>query len=456
MQRPNIVFYFSDQQRWDTLGCYGQALDVTPNLDALAAQGTRFENAFTCQPVCGPARACLQTGRYATEIGCPINGLALPFGQVKTLAQYFNEAGYATGYVGKWHLATDRPAGINYETAPVPAERRGGYKDYWMAADVLEFTSHGYNGYVYNAENERVPFTGYRADCINNFAVDFLHGRAGNPEPFFLFVSQIEPHHQNDHRCYEGPDGSRARFAAFQPPADLAAYSAAHETGDDISNWRENYPDYLGCCHSLDANVGRLVDTLKQQGMWENTILVYTADHGSHFLTRGREAEYKRTCHDASIHVPLIIAGPGFSGGKTVENVVSLLDLPATLLACAGIPQPAGFQGRSLRPLAQGEAEAWEDVAFFQISESRVGRGIRTPEYTYSVRAEGDGYQVFGADVYYEEFFYDLKSDPAQQHNLAADPAWAQVRGRLAQCLRQKMCEAGETAPEIRPWRAWA
>ena len=102
MSRPNIVFYFSDQQRWDTLGCYGQPLRVTPNLDALAANGTRYENAFTCQPVCGPARACLQTGRYATEVGCEINGRALPFGSVKTLAQSFNEAGYATAYVGKW------------------------------------------------------------------------------------------------------------------------------------------------------------------------------------------------------------------------------------------------------------------------------------------------------------------------------------------------------------------
>ena len=454
MARPNIIFYFSDQQRWDTLGCYGQALDVTPNLDRLAAEGTRFASAFTCQPVCGPARACLQTGRYATEIGCEINGLALPFGQVKTLAQCFNEAGYATAYVGKWHLATDRPAGINYETSPIPAERRGGYKDYWMASDVLEFTSHGYNGYVYDADNERVPFTGYRADCINNFAVDFLHSRAGQEQPFFLFMSQIEPHHQNDHRRYEGPDGSRARFADFAPPGDLVAYSAAHPE-DDISNWRENYPDYLGCCHSLDYNVGRLVDTLKQQGMWDNTVLVYTADHGSHFLTRGREAEYKRTCHDASIHLPLIITGPGFSGGNVVEEVVSLLDVPATLLDCAGIARPAGFRGRSLRPLAAGEAPDWENVAFLQISESRVGRAIRTPEYTYAVRAEGDGYAVFGSGVYYEEFFYVLKDDPFQQNNLAADPAWADTRARLAEVLKQKMHEAGEAAPEIRPYKTW-
>ena len=380
---------------------------------------------------------------------------ARPFGSVKTLAQSFNEAGYATAYVGKWHLATDHAAGINYETSAIPQERRGGYRDYWMAADVLEFTSHGYNGYVYNADNERVPFMGYRADCINNFAIDFLHGRKEQTEPFFLFISQIEPHHQNDRRRYEGPDGSRAQFADFQPPGDLAACSRACAQGTDVSNWRENYPDYLGCCHSLDYNVGRLVDTLKEQGMWENTILVYTADHGSHFLTRGREAEYKRTCHDASIHIPLIITGPGFKGGNVVENVVSLLDVPATLLACAGIERPEGFRGRDLRVLTDEQTPDWDETAFLQISESRVGRAIRTPEYTYAVRAPGDGYRVFASDVYYEEFFYVLKEDPYQQNNLAADPAWAQTRAQLAQVLCQKMEQAGETPPEIRPFRVW-
>ena len=315
-----------------------------------------------------------------------------------------------------------------------------------MAADVLEFTSHGYNGYVYNADNERVPFMGYRADCINNFAIDFLHGRKEQTEPFFLFISQIEPHHQNDRRRYEGPDGSRAQFADFQPPGDLAACSRACAQGTDVSNWRENYPDYLGCCHSLDYNVGRLVDTLKEQGMWENTILVYTADHGSHFLTRGREAEYKRTCHDASIHIPLIITGPGFKGGNVVENVVSLLDVPATLLACAGIERPEGFRGRDLRVLTDEQTPDWDETAFLQISESRVGRAIRTPEYTYAVRAPGDGYRVFASDVYYEEFFYVLKEDPYQQNNLAADPAWAQTRAQLAQVLCQEDGASGRNA----------
>ena len=110
---------------------------MTPNLDALAREGVRFENAFTCQPVCGPARACLQTGRWPTQTGCFINGTAPDFSSPDLLAKLFNRAGYVTAYVGKWHLATDSAAGINYETAPIPAERRGGWKDYWMASDVL-------------------------------------------------------------------------------------------------------------------------------------------------------------------------------------------------------------------------------------------------------------------------------------------------------------------------------
>ena len=143
-KKPNILFFFTDQQRWDTLGCYGQELDVTPNMDKLAAEGVRFDHAFTCQPVCGPARACLQTGRYAADVGVFRNDIALPL-DAKTIAHHFSEAGYEVGYIGKWHLASTGGLGAedaNFREKPVPPERRGGYKDYWLASDVLEYTSH--------------------------------------------------------------------------------------------------------------------------------------------------------------------------------------------------------------------------------------------------------------------------------------------------------------------------
>lgn len=440
MKKPNIVFFFADQQRWDTCGCYGQKLPVTPNLDRLASEGVRFNNAFTCQPVCGPARACLQTGRYATEVGCYRNAISLPQ-NVKTLAEYFNEAGYHTDYVGKWHLASDRPNGERYETTAIPAGRMGGYRR-WFAADVLEFTSHGYDGYVFDQNGNRHDFIGYRADCITDYAIHCLRSRP-NDNPFFLFLSHIEPHHQNDHGVCEGPDGSKARFAGFEPPADLAAVPE----GD----WQKNYPDYLGQCSSLDYNLGRVIDTLKEQGVWEDTILIYTSDHGCHFRTRADE--YKRSCHAASSHIPMIIHGGPFRGGKVIDHMVSLIDLPATLLDCAGITKPEGFQGSSLKELVQAGAKGWQDDIFMQISESQIGRAVRTHDWVYSVRSESyTGFACEKADIYYEDFLYNLKNDPYEQNNLVDTPEFEPVRRDMSQRLLARMAQAGESRPEILPY----
>ena len=438
--KPNIIFYFSDQQRWDTLGCYGQKLPVSPNLDKLAADGVLFKNAFTCQPVCGPARAALQTGKYATESGCYTNGKMLPQ-DMKTLAQYFNESGYETAYVGKWHLASDNDKKINHATTAIPPEYRGGYKDYWMAADVLEFTSHGYNGYVYDIDGKKTEFIGYRPDCINNYAIDYIRNRDEDSDaPFFMFISQIEPHHQNDRNRFEGPDGSKEKFADYEVPGDLIGTA-----GD----WRENYPDYLGQCNSLDYNIGRLVDTLKAKGIWENTVLIYTSDHGSHFCTRN--SEYKRSCHDGCVHIPMIACGKGFEGGKIIDEMVSLIDIPATLLDCGEIKIPADFQGSSLKRLISGECETWTDEVFIQISESQVGRCIRTKDWKYSVRADGDGWSAGSADIYYEDFLYDLNTDPHERNNLAASSNHSEIRANLAEILKRYMKRAGENIPEILP-----
>ena len=170
----NIIFYFTDQQRWDTCGCFGQPLDITPNLDRLAEQGVKFNNAFSPQPVCGPCRALFQTGKYPTETGCFRNNIMLP-SNVKTLADYIEEAGYETAYIGKWHLASDgeleKAPTIDHTVTAIPRDLRGGYTGFWRAADVLEFTSHGYDGYVFDENDRRIDFRGYRADRINDFAL---------------------------------------------------------------------------------------------------------------------------------------------------------------------------------------------------------------------------------------------------------------------------------------------
>ena len=176
--RPNILFLFSDQQRWDTLGCYGQPLEITPNLDRLASEGVLFEHAFSPQPVCGPTRACLQTGKYASEIPCTMNDVGLPIGE-KTIAHRLSATGYEVGYIGKWHLASDFKApGVEepyYGAAdPVPPERRGGYRDYWLAADVLEFTTHGYDGHMFDGEGNKREFPPgrYRVEAQTDWVLE--------------------------------------------------------------------------------------------------------------------------------------------------------------------------------------------------------------------------------------------------------------------------------------------
>jgi uncharacterized sulfatase len=447
-RQPNVLFFFTDQQRWDTCGCYDPAaasLGVTPNLDRMAAEGVRMEHAFTCQPVCGPARACLQTGRYPTEVGCFKNNIALPTGE-KTIAHRLSEAGYEVGYIGKWHLASDEQH--KHHTSAVPPERRGGYRDYWLASDVLEFTSHGYDGYLHDGDGRKVEFTGYRPDCITDFALEYLRTRTLD-RPFFLFLSFIEPHHQNDHGRYEGPVGSKERFANFTPPADLAAAAAVGRPGD----WRENYPDYLGCIHSLDYNLGRVRAELERRGIADDTLVIYTSDHGSHFCTRN--AEYKRSCHEGCLRVPLVACGPGFRGGQVLSHLVSLIDVPATILAAAGVPTPPAFRGRAMQTIVRDPAAQWRSDVFVQISESQVGRAVRTQRWKYSVSVPTDnswgGCDLPGSDTYTEEYLYDLAADPHELRNLVRDPSLAAVRGELAGLLKRRMVEAGEAEPIILP-----
>ncbi len=173
--------------------------------------------------------------------------------------------------------------------------------------------------------------------------------------------------------------------------------------------------------------------------------------HGSHFKTRN--AEYKRSCHEGSIRIPLILRGPGFLGGQTPRALVSLIDLPPTLLRAAGVPPPGEMRGRPLQDLLAGRGAPWPAEVFLQISESQCGRAIRTARWKYSVSAPDKTGADPASDVYVEEFLYDLDADPHERHNLVRDPACVNVRRELAERLKQRMRAAGEAVPEIRPAR---
>ena len=397
-KRPNILVVLSDQQRPDSCGVFGQRLDVTPNLDTLAAGGVAFDNSFTVQPLCGPSRAALQTGLMPTTTGCWRNGRSLPQGQT-TMATALGSAGYWTGYLGKWHLASDggylpKPGtGVTrFGNRPVPPERRGGYDDLWLAADSLEATSLPYRGHVFDGDGNKVELTGFRVDGLTDLVIDALRGRADEERPFFMFVSFLEPHHQNNRFRTIGPKGWAKRFGDYDVPADLKG---------TLGDWRWNYAEYLACCASIDANLGRITDALERMGKLDNTLIVYSSDHGSHFRTRN--LEYKRSPHDASIRVPLVVRGPGFRGG--------------------------------------------------QISESQVGRALRTERHTYAVTGKGLGrlarYRDPAADVYEEYLLYDNVEDPAQRHNLAGTAETAELRRTLATQLEDEIERLEGTRPRV-------
>lgn len=428
----NIIFYFSDQQRWDTVN-----EELTPNLMKLADEGVLFENSFTCQPVCGPARSCLQSGVYPTETGCYTNAIALPR-DITPLAEYFNNAGYQTAYIGKWHLGSDKfpGVGVHCESTAIPRDRQGKYQ-YWRAADCLEFTSHGYDGYIFDESGNKIDFKGYRADRINDFALEYLEKKRDPNKPFFMFVSQLEPHQQNDRNCFEGYKETIEKYRDYPLPDDLTFLKG---------NYKEMYPDYISAINRLDYNVGRLVEKLKELGIYDDTIIIYTSDHGCHFKTRN--LEYKRSCHESSTHTPLIIKGGGFEGGKRDDRLVSLIDMPPTMLSMAGIDIPDNYKGLDL---TDNSLERRKCV-FMQISESQCGRAVRTDRFKYSVRdIKPSGYLHMNSRVYFEDYLYDLKKDPNEKVNLIKNPKYAHVRQELKYLLIEEMQKAGEEIPVILP-----
>lgn len=434
-QRPNVIVFFTDQQRHDTTGVHGCQLDLTPNFDRMARQGTHVVHSFTCQPVCGPARASLQTGLYATNTGMWSNGQTLK-SDLRTLAHHFNEAGYHTGYIGKWHLAPNPCVGA------IPREHQGGYQS-WLAANTLEFTSDAYQTRLWDEHGQAHDFPGYRVDALTDAAIRHLDARCRTDQPFFLFVSYIEPHHQNHRDNYPAPTGYEERYARAPLPPDLEALR-----GSAPQHW----PGYCGMIKRLDEALGRMLDALRSLGQLDNTVVLYTSDHANHFKTRN--SEYKRSCHESAIRTPTALSGPGFAGGGALCQLVSLVDLPPTLLDAAGIPVPPEMEGRSILPLIKQQAIDWPEEVFVQISESQTGRAIRTHRWKYSVRCpdtDGNGQPVSraSADTYADDCLYDLESDPWEQNNLIGIDTFREVTADLRRRLVARMTAIGEKAPQF-------
>ena len=367
--RPNVILFFTDQQRWDSVGAYGASpLGLTPNLDALAARGTLFEHAFTCQPVCAPARACLQTGHWATQNGVWRNQIALDATQ-RTLGHWFRDAGYRTGYIGKWHLGPADP-GNDYD-CNVPPEYRTGYDD-WLASDILEFTSRPYGGTMFDGDGQPVDFSGYRVDALTDAAISRIEGYAQSSEtrPFFLTVSFIAPHpplvppapYMERYLRADLPDPVIGDWACPPEGGGLGLGQSSSRVDLRGEALRAARAGYYGLINHVDDQLNRLLNPVNgiDRQTDNNTIVLLTSDHGEmlgdHFLWR------KSVPYEPSARIPFLVRAPerlGLESGAVVDEPTCLEDLMPTVLEMAGVDVPDTVEGRSVLPLLRAEQTTW-------------------------------------------------------------------------------------------------
>ena len=407
-RKPNVVFVFSDQQRWDTLGAYGNPVVRTPNLDALARQGVRFDNLFTTSPVCSPSRASLLTGRYPHEHGVVVNNITLSPREI-SVAHAFKDHGYITGYIGKWHLTDVGLPGF------VPPEARLGF-DHWFAFNRGHSkTFKGFRG----DDPQLVEIPRYTTDVLVDEVISFI--RRYKDRPFLLFCSIPDPHQ---------PYSVREPYASMYPPDEIPLPESFSQGPDDLPpaardlfrltqmrirgmlemgearTEREAFQkitsQYYGMISCIDENIGRILEELRTLDLEEDTIFVYTSDHGD--FMGAHHLLYKSLMYEEACKLPGIIRYPReVPSGLTIDELVSIIDFMPTLLELAGLPVPKTVSGRSVVPLLRGEPVKWRDALFMELGNSCA---IRTKGWKYILHRD------------YPPEMYHLEEDPYELRNL--------------------------------------
>lgn len=418
--KPNLLFVFADQLRASSVGYAGEEAVRTPNIDAFAKSGATYTNAVSMLPVCGPYRGSLITGRTPLSTGLVINDVALKTSEV-SIGHCFKQAGYDTAYIGKWHLdGPDRPALVP------PGPRRQGF-DYWMGANF----EHNYDrSYYTDTAGDRQKWEGWDAVAQTDDTIRYLKNR-DNDNPFCLFLSWGPPHH----------------------PYRLVPEEYLEMYDPDAIEGRPNCPDvprqdlwgYYAQTTFLDDQFQRLLDTLAELDLADDTIVVFTSDHGD---MHGSHGLYKKQWPwNEAIKIPFAIRYPGsVPEGATVETPINVIDVMPTLLGLAGLPVPEPVEGVDLSPFLTGERQdAPESVLImnptpFSIGDSRGDdqypdfrgmrfeyRGVITDHYTYVRTIDGPW------------MLYDNREDPYQLTNLIDDAAHAETRDHLDGLMRAHM-----------------
>jgi N-acetylglucosamine-6-sulfatase len=447
-RRPNVVFVLVDDLRWDELGCTGHPYVQTPHVDRLAKEGSLFRNAFTVAPLCSPSRGAFLTGRYPHANGIVDNtNRSRQSHQLVTFPRLLHEAGYKTAFFGKWHMGND--------DSPRP-----GF-DEWLC---LKGQGEAIDPPL-NSNGESKVVRGYVTDILTDRSVEFI--RQCGDKPFCLYLAQKALHPNLRQR----DDGSIATiggggFVAAerhrqlykgakvphrpnyqQPPAGKPALDRSIDnlpplSADTVTD-DETIRDRQRMLAAVDEGLGKMLDALKETGVAEDTIVVFTSDHGYFYGEHGLSVE-RRLAYEEAIRIPLLIRYPRVIGAKTVIDFTTLsIDLAPTLLQYAGASIPANMSGRSLVPVLLGQEVPLRESFLIEYFSDTVFPRIRKM-----------GYQAVRTDrwkhIHYTDLpagmdeLYDLQSDPYEMRNVIGEPANAAVIKELS-AERKRMLE--ETKP---------
>ncbi len=493
MTRPNILWICTDQQRWDTLGCYGNSFVRTPHLDKLAARGVLFERAFCQSPVCTPSRASILTGRYPRTTRARQNGQDIPEDEV-LVTKLLADAGYICGLSGKLHLSACHPS------VTPGMERRidDGYAEFhWSHHPAIAYSeekaSHNWPSNEYNlwlleqgAAYDPQPFRGsahvevgprtehHHTTWCARKAVTFIEANEGGRHPWLFSVNFYDPHHPFDpplaylepylDRLSEIPlpsyvPGELDGKPVYQLIDHRKAYGGkAGYPYDQMSDddHRLVIASYWAMCNLIDDQVGRMIDALERTGQIDNTLVVFMSDHGEMLGDHGiyLKGPY---FYEPAIHVPLIVAGPNVAApqAKRVEALTELTDVAATFLEAAGVKPYPGMQGRSFWPLLTGR-EAPPDPrgprtdVYCEYYNAMPWHRDPTPHATM-VRTDRHKLVAFHGEALGE--LYDLEADPSETTNLWTSAPHAPFKMELLQRLCDRMAWTVDPLPLRRaPW----
>lgn len=425
--KPNIVYVLADEWRLSATGFAGDPNVKTPRLDRLAKESLDFRNAVSVLPVCTPHRAALFTGRYPTSTGMFLNDAHLPDGEL-CMAEILGTAGYATAYIGKWHL--DGHGRDSY----IPPERRQGWQ-YWKAAEC----DHNYNHshYYTGTSGEKRYWEGYDAFAQTEDARQYLRDPDRKRSPFILFMAYGPPHFPHA----TAPAGLKALY----PPGKIQLPPNVPE--EMRTKARQEAQGYYAHCSALDRCVGDLLDTLAETGLAANTIFVFTSDHGETLGSHGVRPANKQVAWSESAQVPLLLRIPGI-GGRVVKTPVTTPDILPTLLGLAGEKIPDTIEGEDLSAALRTGRDPDREALYMCVSPfaktippdlHQEYRAIRTSRHTYVRSLRGPW------------LMFDDETDPYQTRNLVGSPEHAGLVRELDARLQARLRRTGD---DFRPGSA--